>query len=305
MSNRVGGASTEAVRFHYDVGNDFYRLWLDPSMTYTCALFAEGETEEDLHAAQLRKIDYHIANAAAAGAARVLDVGCGWGAMLRRLVSRHGVSRAVGLTLSRAQADWLAQEPDPRVEARVESWTEHRPEAPYDAIVSIEAIEAFARLGLSSQEKIDVYRDLFARCHAWLRPGGGVALQAIVYGNSGPEDFDEFIATQIFPDSDLPSPAEIAAAIERRFEMLSLVNDREHYVRTLRAWLGRLRSRRDEAVGLVGEETVRRYEHYLRLCIYMFASGSCDLYRIALRRIDRPRIVKGTYMSYESYKSHP
>jgi cyclopropane-fatty-acyl-phospholipid synthase len=287
------GASVEAIRFHYDVGNEFYRLWLDPSMTYTCALFAGNEPEEKLGEAQVRKMDYHIAQTGAAGRQCILDIGCGWGGMLRRFVGEHGVAHAVGLTLSEAQAEWMKSEPDPRIEVRVENWMDHRPRQPYDAIVSIEAIEAFARLGLSTEEKVAVYASLFDRCHAWLRPGGRMSLQVIAYGNSGPEDFDPFIAAQIFPESDLPRLAEIASAIERRFEVTSLVNDRKQYVRTLRAWLRRLRSRRTEAVHLAGEDTVRRYEEYLDISIVAFASGSCDLYRIALQRIDRPRIVPG------------
>jgi len=287
------GASVEAIRFHYDAGNEFYRLWLDPSMTYTCALFADGEQEEQIHQAQVRKMDYRVAQAGAAGSQRVLDIGCGWGGMLRRVVGEHGVAHAVGLTLSEAQAAWIRSEPDPRIELRVENWMDHQPPHPYDAIVSIEAMEAFARLGVSVEEKIAVYRRLFDCCHAWLRPGGRMALQVIAYGNSGPEDFDPFIAAQIFPESDLPRLAEIAAAIERRFEVTSLVNDRKHYVKTLRAWLRRLRSRKADAINLVGEDTVGRYEKYLDLSIVAFASGSCDLYRIGLQRIDRPRIAPG------------
>jgi cyclopropane-fatty-acyl-phospholipid synthase len=284
------GASAEAIRFHYDVGNDFYRLWLDPSMTYTCALFADGEQENKIFEAQIRKMDYHSALTAAAGCGRVLDIGCGWGGMLRRLVSEHGVGRAVGLTLSDAQAEWIRGEPDPSIEVRVENWMDHKPSQPYDAIVSIESMEAFARPGLSAEEKLAVYSCFFDRCHTWLRPGGRMSLQVIVYGNSGPEDLDSFISSQIFPESDLPRLAEIAGALERRFEIISLVNDRRHYVRTLRAWLGRLRDRRAEAARLAGEETVRRYEEYLQISIVMFASGSCDLYRIALQRIDHPRV---------------
>jgi cyclopropane-fatty-acyl-phospholipid synthase len=290
MHVKSHGASVEAIRFHYDVGNDFYRLWLDPSMTYTCALFADGEQEDQLHEAQLRKMDYHIALTGAAGRANVLDIGCGWGGMLRRFVCDHGVAHAVGLTLSEAQAEWIGNQPDPRIEARVENWMDHQPRQLYDAIVSIEAMEAFARLGLRPEEKAAVYTGLFDRCHAWLRPGGRMSLQVIAYGNSGPEDFDPFIAAQIFPESDLPRLAEIAGAIERRFEITSLVNDRKHYVHTLRAWLRRLRRRRTDAMSLVGEDTVRRYEKYLDLSIVAFASGSCDLYRMALQRIDRPRI---------------
>jgi cyclopropane-fatty-acyl-phospholipid synthase len=289
MRVESGGASAEAIRFHYDVGNEFYRLWLDPSMTYTCALFANGEDESNLPAAQLRKMDYHVAQTKAGGCARVLDVGCGWGGMLRRFVCEHGVSHATGLTLSEAQAQWILREPHPRVEVRLEDWLEHQPVQAYDAIVSIESMEAFTRPRLRRAEKLAVYSHFFDRCHAWLRPGGRMSLQVIAYGNSGPEDLDSFISTQIFPESDLPRLAEIAEAVERRFEITSLVNDRQHYVRTLRAWLRGLRGHRAEAVRLAGEETVRRYEEYLQISIVAFASGSCDLHRIALRRIDRPR----------------
>ena len=292
MMRHHSGASPEAVRFHYDIGNDFYQLWLDPSMTYTCALFAEGEDEKALHAAQMRKIDYHIACAGAAGGMRVLDIGCGWGPVLRRLISHHHVSHAVGLTLSEAQSIWLQRDPDPCIEVRVESWADHQPDAPYDAILSIEAIEAFVRPGLTAQQKIGIYSDFFACCHSWLRPGGRLSLQAIMYGNSGPEDLDEFIATQIFPESDLPRLAEVATALERRFEIRSLVNGRDHYVRTLRAWLSRLRSRRSEAMRIAGVEFVQRYQRYLQLCTYIFASGSCDVYRMALQRIDHPRLPR-------------
>lgn len=283
------GASAEAIRFHYDVGNDFYRLWLDPSMTYTCALFADAEEEDRIFEAQVRKMDYHSALAVAAGCGRVLDIGCGWGGMLRRLVAEYSVAHAVGLTLSEAQAEWVHREPDPRIELRIENWMDHQPQQPYDAILSIESMEAFARPGLSTEEKIAVYSVFFGRCHAWLRPGGRMALQVIAYGNSGPEDLDPFISTKIFPESDLPRLAEIAGAVERRFEIILLVNDRRHYVRTLRAWLRRLRGRRAEAVLLAGEDTVRRYEEYLHISIAAFASGSCDLYRIGLQRIDHPR----------------
>lgn len=288
------GASSEAIQFHYDLANDFYALWLDPSMTYTCALFDEGETETALEAAQRRKIDHHAAQAGIAAGARVLDIGCGWGGMLRRFVDTHGAAAGVGLTLSREQKAWIAEAPDPRLEIRLENWQDHRPAAPYDAIVSIEAMEAFVRPGQSTAERIAIYAGLFDRCREWLKPGGAFSLQTIAYGNSRSEDLDPFISQKIFPESDLPRLAEIAQAIEHRFEIVRLVNDRAQYLRTIRAWLAGLRRTRTQAVGLVGEETVLRYEEYLRLCTTMFASGSCDLYRIALRRIDRPFVTRRT-----------
>ena len=102
-ANVDAGASAAAIRNHYDLGDDFFGLWLGPERIYSAALF---EGADDLDAAQTRKLDHHIAAAGAAGKARVLDVGCGWGAMLRRLTRHAGVKHAVGLTLSASQADW-------------------------------------------------------------------------------------------------------------------------------------------------------------------------------------------------------
>lgn len=289
---KTTGASAEAIQFHYDLENDFYALWLDPGMTYTCALFTPDEKDVDLAAAQIRKIDDHAAHAHIAPGARVLDIGCGWGAMLRRFIDVHGVSEAVGLTLSQEQKSWVDRQPDPRLKIRLENWQAHQPQSPYDAIVSIEALEAFARPGQSKAERIAIYRHFFSRCREWLKPGGYFSLQTIAYGNAGPEDLDPFISESIFPESDLPRLAEIAEAIEHVFEIVTLVNHRDHYLRTIRIWLGALRQHRARAVALVGEQHVQRYEEYLRLCTYMFASGSCDLYRIELRRIDRPHVIR-------------
>jgi len=286
------GASTAAIRSHYDAGNDFYALWLDDrTMSYTAALHDEIDGG-DLGRAQERKLDFHAQAAAVQGVERILDIGCGWGNLLSHMVDRHGVGRAVGLTLSATQAAWIAKRADPRLETRVEHWFEHVPESPYDAIFSIESIEAFVKPGLSRAAKVRTYRDLFERCHAWTKPSGRLSFQFIAYGNAFPEDLDAFISSEIFPESDLPALSEIVEASERLFEIVSLRNDRDHYATTLRAWLARLKARRTEAVALAGEDVVKRYEQYLRLCVYMFVSGGCDLHRVAFRRIDRPRAKK-------------
>ncbi|MDJ0718184.1 MAG: cyclopropane-fatty-acyl-phospholipid synthase family protein [Prochloraceae cyanobacterium] len=291
ISTRVQelGASPEAIEQHYDVGNDFYRLWLDSTMTYTCASWNEADENESLETAQLRKIDFHVKQAKAQAAKRVLDVGCGWGGALRRLVEAHGVKEAVGLTLSKSQVDWISKFDRSHIKVILESWADHSPEDPYDAIISIEAFEAFAKSGLSSQQKVYVYRTFFENCHRWLKPDGRMSLQTIAYGNSRPQDLDDFIANDIFPESDLPRLAEIVEAIECLFEIVILQNDRHDYVRTLKKWRSRLRKNREAAIDLVGEEEVIKFERYLRLSAYIFESGNCDLYRIAFRRIDNPR----------------
>ena len=274
------------------MGNEFYRLWLDDSMNYSGAMWAPGDS---LESAQLRKVDHHIAAAHAAKAERVLDVGCGWGAVLRRLVERAGVRQAVGLTLSQAQADWVASQQLPRVEVRVENWLDHVPTQPYDAIISIGAFEHFARVEDSDEKRIEGYRAFFRSCRSWLRPGGRMSLQTFAYGNLRSREAahlsagTRFLAREIFPETDPPRLSDIAVAIDGEFEIEQLRNDRKDYARTCMAWLKRLRAVRPQAVDLVGADVVARYERYLQLSTLGFETGNLLLFRIALRRIDQAR----------------
>ncbi|MEA2666815.1 MAG: cyclopropane-fatty-acyl-phospholipid synthase [Candidatus Eremiobacteraeota bacterium] len=286
----AAGASAEAIQHHYDVGNAFYRLWLDPRLLYSCALYEEGD---DLERAQVRKLDYHIRESGAAGKDRVLDIGCGWGALLNRMVSAHGVREAVGLTLSQEQADYVRATARPEVEVRLEPWQEHKPEAPYDAIVSVGAFEHFADLEQTPEEKIEGYRHFFRTCHRFLKPGGKISLQTMAYGDM-PRDrkhSDLFIAEEIFPESDLPRLADIALASEGIFQIELVHNHNQMYARSMREWFDNLRAKRDEAVALVGEDIVKRYERYLRTFSYSFELGAFLLYRITLRRLDRAQLT--------------
>jgi len=288
----VRGASPEAIQRHYDVGNDFYRLWLDDSMSYSCALWEE--TDESLETAQTRKIDYHIAQANADRANRVLDIGCGWGAVLKRLTAVHGVGRAVGLTLSREQEEWAVSKPDPRVEVRRESWLDHLPTEPYDAIISIGAFEHFARPEWTTEQQILAYRRFFTRCHEWLRPGARLSLQTIAYGNSNREESQAaphypFLLGEIFPETDLPTLSAILAAADGLFEIVTLRNDRKDYERTCLVWLERLLARRREAVAVTDEAVAARFARYLKLSAILFHEGHTHLLRVAFRRLDRRR----------------
>jgi cyclopropane-fatty-acyl-phospholipid synthase len=137
------GASKAAISFHYDLGNEFFRLFLDRECCYSCAMY-DKETDS-FEAAQQRKLEYHIQQARADGAARVLDIGCGWGALQKKLVQEHQVKVAIGLTLSENQARQVRSIGLPGVEVRVESWSDHVPDAPYNSIISIGAFEHFAR----------------------------------------------------------------------------------------------------------------------------------------------------------------
>ncbi|MGB2711365.1 MAG: class I SAM-dependent methyltransferase [Conexibacter sp.] len=276
-----------AIEHHYDVGNEFYELWLDATMTYSCALWAEGDT---LEGAQLRKLDHLIETARASGARRVLDVGCGWGSLLRRLVERHGVQHATGLTLSRAQAERLAALGDARIDVRVENWADHRSAEPYDAIMSIGAFEHFARFGLPRHERVAGYRRFFARCRELLRPGGRLVLQTNIKGGNVRVDrttADElrFVAERIFPESELPWSSEILEASEKLLEVISVRNDADHYARTCAAWRDNLAAKREDATRLVGASTVEDYHRYLDATVEHFRNRHLGLLRIGFERV--------------------
>jgi cyclopropane-fatty-acyl-phospholipid synthase len=290
----VRGASPEAIRHHYDVGNDFYRLWLDPTLTYSCALWSEDDHDDMLEIAQRRKIEHHAQWAHARGAERVLDIGCGWGAVLKYLAEEQGVRHAVGLTLSREQAEWIASFNHPGIEVRLESWTEHAPAQPYDAVVSIGAFEHFARPEWDDEHKLAAYRAFFARCHGWLRPGGRLSLQTIAYGDVDRTRFRassqvQFIVREIFPESELPTLGQIIQASDGLFEVVALRNDREDYERTCRVWCSRLTAQRRQAVAVAGADVTARYVRYLRLSAASFQFGQTCLLRLAFRRLDGRR----------------
>ena len=288
MSETYLGASPAAIRQHYDVGNEFWRIWLDPTMSYSCAMWEDPD--DDLERAQRRKLDFHVDQARAAGAARVLDVGCGWGAMLTHLVGSYGVQHAVGLTLSDAQAEYLRGIAPNNVEVWVRNWSDYEPTAPFDAIISVGAFEHFARQGLSSGEQIEAYRRFFRSCRNWLKPGGRLSLQTIAYGDI-PRDRplrDRFIVDQVFPESELPRLADIARAAEMELEIERVRSDRGDYVKTLRAWFDRLRAQRADAVAVSSEEVVARCERYLRMFAYSMELGAFTLLRLTMRRIDLP-----------------
>ena len=280
------GASAKAIQYHYDVSNAFYALWLDATMTYSCPLW---ETGDDLEAAQQRKYDYHIQQSQAAEKARVLDVGCGWGGQIKRLVSKAGVGHAVGLTLSAAQCQSLREAKIPRAEFLLESWAAHNPAAKYDAAISIGALEHFAAYGIPQEAKVQCYRDFFAKMHELLQPGARLSLQTMSYGSipRGHVHRDLFIANEIFPESDFPRLADLAQASETYFEVERMRDDRMHYARCYREWFDRLRANEDEAVHVVGQEVFEKYCRYLRLFSYSFESGAFGLLRLTFRRLDR------------------
>ena len=282
------GASPAAIRAHYDAGDAFFALFLDPSLAYSCGLFETPDAT--LESAQLAKMDWHLDHAGVGAGARLLDIGCGWGGLLERAVWNRNVAGATGLTLSATQAAYIAQSAPPRVTVKLEDWADHAPAAPYDAIVSVGAFEHFARTGLDRAERVHAYRTFFTRCAGWLALGGRLSLQTIAYparfdrAAYDASEYGDFVRSRIFQESDLPDLSEILDAADAVLEPEVIRNDRRHYATTTRHWLARLRARREEVVALVGAQRVADMERYFRISIGAFDIGNLLLLRIGFRR---------------------
>lgn len=282
------GTSSKAIVHHYDFLGDFYRLTLGPELVYSYGMWEAGDT---LESAQLRKLDYHAEAARAVGAKRVLDVGCGWGSLMRRLVETHHVDHVVGLTMSPGQAAWVRDQQWPGCEIRVENWFDHEPADLYDAIIAIEAIEHFAGNTMWRARRIARYRAFFQRCHAWLKPAGRLSIQANTWNDRGwlaslmlpPQQLAQpgetpgargrigpkalyggiknireglHASRKVFPECFLPTPAELREASRGLFRVEDERNDRDDGVATVQSWLERSEANRARGAELIGESAV-------------------------------------------------
>jgi len=273
-----------AVTFHYDVSNDFYRLWLDRQMVYSCAYFQSPN--DDLDTAQERKLDYLCHKLRLRAGQRLLDIGCGWGALVLHAAKHFGV-RAEGITLSEPQAEWgrarLADaglKKDATIELRDYREISTNGSRLYDAIVSVGMAEHVGRERLP---------DYFRAAHRALKPGGVFLNQAIGEGVVPRPDNrnGSFIEQYVFPDGDIPPlPIMLRAAESVGFEIRDAENLREHYGLTLRHWLHRLEAHHAEARSVVDETTYRIWRLYLAGSAHAFRRGHIAVYQTLFAKLD-------------------
>jgi cyclopropane-fatty-acyl-phospholipid synthase len=275
------GSSGEEVRSHYDLSNDFFRLWQDPTQTYSCAYFErEGMT---LQEAQIAKIDLALGKLGLQPGMTLLDIGCGWGSTMMRAIEKYDVN-VIGLTLSHNQKrhiERLFAESDSPLskEVRLQPWEEF--DEPVDRIVSIAAFEHFG---------FGKYDDYFKKTFN-LMPDHGVMLLHTIVVPSAEEvaerqlrttmslmRFIKFILTEIFPGGQLPQVSQIEAhATKVGFNVTRVQALRPHYVRTLATWAANLEARKDEAIAITSEEVYERYMKYLTGCAGLFRDGYTDV----------------------------
>jgi cyclopropane-fatty-acyl-phospholipid synthase len=262
-----------SVRHHYDVSNDFFALFLDESMTYSCAFFSRDGSS--LEAAQRAKLELTAAKLDLEPGQRVLDVGCGWGSFALHAAREHGVS-VTGITLSEPQAALARQRAREagvadRVEIRVMDYRELA-DPPYDAIASIGMVE---HVGAA---QIDAYARTLARL---LRPGGRLLNHGIARLRLGDPEAGPFSERYVFPDAAPLHLSRVQAALEGAgLETVHVEGFRDDYAETLRHWARRLDEHAAEAEKLAGPERLRVWRLYLRAARHGFESGFTSIYQV-------------------------
>ena len=278
------GRDRQAVSYHYDRSNEFFAVFLDPELVYSCAYFASED--QDLDSAQRRKLDYICRKLRLRPGERLLDIGCGWGSLIRHAARRYGVE-AVGITLSARQAE-LAEE---RIRAdglagrcRVELRDYRELDEPegFDKLVSVGMFEHVAEAVLPAY---------FGQAWRLLRPGGtflnhGISRPVRQPPRRGPS----FLQKYVFPDGELVPVGKAALlAEEAGFEVRDVESLREHYVLTLRHWLRRLDAGREEAVRAADEVSYRVWRLYMSGSVHGFRTGRVNVHQTLLVKPARGR----------------
>ncbi|MGV0502732.1 cyclopropane mycolic acid synthase MmaA2 [Mycobacterium kansasii] len=278
----------DKVQAHYDLSDEFFRLFLDPTQTYSCAYFERDDMT--LEEAQIAKIDLALGKLGLQPGMTLLDVGCGWGATMRRAIEKYDVN-VIGLTLSKNQAAHVQKSFDELDTARtrtvlLKGWEQF--DEPVDRIVSIGAFEHFGH---------DRYDDFFAMAYRVL-PADGVMLLHTITGLTREQLSDQglpisidiirfvkFIVTEIFPGGRLPSIDMVAErSAKSGFTLTRRQSLQQHYARTLDLWAQALQAHQDEAIAIQSEEIYQRYMKYLTGCAKAFRTGYIDVNQFTLQK---------------------
>ena len=281
-ASQTRGSDKGEVQFHYDISNDFFKLWQDPTQTYSCAYFERDDMS--LQEAQLAKVDLALGKLGLQPGMTLLDIGCGWGSTIMRAVERYDVN-VIGLTLSENQRrhieeHWFANSKSPRhKEVRLQPWEEF--DGKVDRIVSIGAFEHFG---------FGKYDDYFKKTFSWLPDDGVMLLHTIIV----PEDaevkakglplkmstvrFIKFIMDEIYPGGRLPLASMVKQhATNAGFDVTREQHLQPHYVRTLDTWAANLEAKKDEAIAVTNDEVYERFHRYLTGCADLFRGGFTDV----------------------------
>ncbi len=266
----------QAIRYHYDVSNDFFKTFLDSRLVYSSGYFSGPD--EDLDTAQAGKLDYICRKLRLRPGDRLLDIGCGWGGLLLHAFRNYG-ARCTGITLSRNQAEFANQKiasegASNTCEVHLRDYREEQGESAYDKIVSVGMVEHVGEARL---------REYFT--HAWklLKPGGVFLNHGISQGDRYLENRDSFIDWYVFPDGDiLPVNKTLACAEQAGFEIRDVESLREHYMLTLRNWVRRLEENREEALKAAGEVKYRTWKLFMSGSAYGFRTGKVNVYQALL-----------------------
>ena len=272
-----------AISFHYDVSNEFYRLWLDQERVYSCAYFTSPD--ESLDQAQRNKLEHVCRKLRLQPGDRLLDIGCGWGALVCWAARHHGV-RAHGITLSRQQLEVAQQRIldeglQDRVTVELRDYRDLDGAGVFDKVSSI---GMFEHVGLAN---LPTY---LATVRKVLRPGGLFLNHGITHDEEGwnKSVASEFINRYVFPDGELDCVSNIQLGMERAgFEIHDVEGLRPHYALTLRHWVRRLEANRDAALREVDEPTYRVWRLYMAACALDFEAGTTGVYQILASRPNR------------------
>ena len=273
---------SRAIAFHYDVSNDFYGLWLDPERVYSCAYF--HTMQDDLDQAQRNKLEHICRKLRLQPGDRLLDIGCGWGALVCWAAKYHGV-HAHGITLSEQQLQYArerisAEGLDGRVSVELLDYRDLPAIARFDKVASV---GMFEHVGLAN---LPAYYACVMRV---LRPGGLFLNHGITHDEEGWNKTiaTEFVNKYVFPDGELDCVSNIQLGMERAgFEILDVEGLRPHYAMTLRHWVRRIEQRSEEAIREVGETTYRIWRLYMAACALEFEEGGTGIYQILASRRD-------------------